>query len=148
MYTDGAASKEGSGACVILTSQEGEEITYALRFEFHTSNNKAEYEALLAGLRLAKQMGAEAIVALTDSRLAANQVNGDFETKDKRMEKYVKVVQRLVEPFKEFTIKQIPRGENRRADALGRLVSACFDHYLSYFFSPFWRKNRNGLEMV
>lgn len=78
MYTDGAASKEGSGACVILTSQEGEEITYALRFEFHTSNNKAEYEALLAGLRLAKQMGAEAIVALSDSIPVANQANMDF----------------------------------------------------------------------
>ncbi|XP_052627003.1 uncharacterized protein LOC128133558 [Lactuca sativa] len=101
LYTDGASSREGSGAGLILTSPEGEEVTYALRFDFHTSNNEAEYEALLAGLRLAKQMGAKAVTALTDSRLAANQVNGSFE---------------------------IPRSENKRADALSKLASTCFDH--------------------
>nr|KAJ0216025.1 hypothetical protein LSAT_V11C300153800 [Lactuca sativa] len=118
LYTDGTSSREGSGACLILTSPEGEEVTYALRFDFHTSNNETEYEALLVGLRLAKQMGAEVVAALTDSRLAANQINGSFETRDKRMERYVKI---------EFTIKQIPRSENRRADALSKLASTCFD---------------------
>ena len=78
MYTDGASSREVLGVGLLLTSLEGEEVTYALRFDFHTSNNKAEYEALLAGLRLAKQMGAEAVAVLTDSRLAANQINRSF----------------------------------------------------------------------
>lgn len=91
-YADGATSKERSGAGMILTSPEGEEISYAICFDFHTSNNEVEYEALLVGLRLAKKMGAQAIVDLTDSRLAANQINGDFEVKGKRMEKYVKIV--------------------------------------------------------
>ena len=72
LYTNGASSREGSGAGLILTSPEGEEVTYALCFDFHTSINEAEYEALLTGLRLAKQMGAKAVTALTDSRLAAN----------------------------------------------------------------------------
>lgn len=99
-----------------MTSLKGEEITYALHFDFHTASNKAEYEALLAGIRLAKQMVVEAVVALTDIRLSANQINGEFETKDKRMEKYVKVVQEFVQLLREFTIKQILRGENRRAD--------------------------------
>nr|KAJ0209871.1 hypothetical protein LSAT_V11C400159220 [Lactuca sativa] len=128
LYTDGASSREGSRACLILTSPEGEEVTYALRFDFHTSNNEAEYEALLPSLRLAKQMGVEAVAALTDSRLAANQVNGSFETRDKRMERYVKTVRQLTKSFKEFTIKQIPRSENRRADALTKLASTCFNH--------------------
>nr|KAJ0187158.1 hypothetical protein LSAT_V11C900462460 [Lactuca sativa] len=52
LYTDEASSKEGSCVGLILTSPTGEEITYALRFDFYTSNNKADYEALLAGLRL------------------------------------------------------------------------------------------------
>ena len=72
MYTNGASSKERSGAGLILTIPEGEEVTYDLLFGFHTSKNEAEYEALLVGLRLAKQMGAEVIIALTYSRLAAN----------------------------------------------------------------------------
>ncbi|XP_052621664.1 uncharacterized protein LOC111883765 [Lactuca sativa] len=128
LYTDGASSREGSWVGLILTSPEGEEVTYALRFDFHTSNNEAEYEALLAGLRLAKQMGAKAITALTESRLAANQVNGSFEVRDQRMRRYVKMVKQLVGSFGQFTIKQIPRSENKRADALSKLASTCFDH--------------------
>lgn len=54
------------------------------RFDFHTSNNKEKYRSLLAELRLAKQMGEEAVMALTDSRLAANQINGSFETKGQK----------------------------------------------------------------
>ncbi|XP_023743054.1 uncharacterized protein LOC111891220 [Lactuca sativa] len=92
LYTDGASSREGLGSGLILTSPEGEEVTYALRFDFHTSNNEAEYEALLAGLQLAKHMGAKVVTALTDSRLAANQVNGSFEVRDPRMGKYVNMV--------------------------------------------------------
>ncbi|XP_023746717.1 uncharacterized protein LOC111894856 [Lactuca sativa] len=128
LYTDGASGREGSGAGMILTSPEGEEVTYALRFDFHTSNNEAEYEALLAGLRLAKQMVAKAVTALTDSRLAANQVNGSFEVRDQRMGKYVKMVKQLIGSFGRFTIKQIPRSENKRANALSKLASTCFNH--------------------
>lgn len=54
LYTEGASSKEGLGAGLVLTSLEGEEITYALRFNFHNSKNEDGYEALLADLRIAK----------------------------------------------------------------------------------------------
>lgn len=73
-------------------------------------------------------MGVDTITILMDLKLAGNQINGEFEARDKRMEKYVKVVQRLVKPLKEFTIKQIPRGKNRRADTLSKLASTYFDH--------------------
>ncbi|GJZ21367.1 reverse transcriptase domain-containing protein [Tanacetum coccineum] len=53
LYTDGASSSDGSGAGLMLISPEGKEYTYALRFKFKTTNNEAEYEALLAGLRIA-----------------------------------------------------------------------------------------------
>lgn len=111
-----------------MTSPGGEEVVYALCFDFHTSNNEAENEALLAGLRLAKQMGAEAVTTLIHSRVSANQINGSFEVKEKRMEKYVSIAHRLIKSFKEFTIKQIPRSENRRVDAVSKLASTCFDH--------------------
>lgn len=78
LYTDGASRKEGSGAGLIQTSPSGEEFTYTLRLYFHTSNNEAEYEALLVGLLLARQMDANAVIAL-----AVNQINGEFEAKDK-----------------------------------------------------------------
>nr|KAJ0193280.1 hypothetical protein LSAT_V11C800420460 [Lactuca sativa] len=128
MYTNGASSREGSGASLILTSPEGEEVTYALRFDFHTSNNEEEYEALLVGLRLTKQMGAKAVTALTDSRLAANQINGSLRQEIREMERYVRMVRQLIQSFRQFTIKQIPRSENKRVDALSKLASTCFDH--------------------
>nr|GFC28151.1 reverse transcriptase domain-containing protein [Tanacetum cinerariifolium] len=69
LFADGSSCLEGPGAELILTSPEGEEFTYALRFEFDVSNNEAEYEALIAGLRIAKQMGVKNLVAKVNSRL-------------------------------------------------------------------------------
>nr|GFB32576.1 reverse transcriptase domain-containing protein [Tanacetum cinerariifolium] len=57
LFTDGSSCVDGSGAGLIPISLEGTEFTYALRFQFATSNNEAEYEALIAGLRIAAQMG-------------------------------------------------------------------------------------------
>lgn len=56
LYTDDAFRWEGSGAGLILTGPEWEEVMYAFRFDFHTPNNEEEYEALLTGLRLAKKL--------------------------------------------------------------------------------------------
>ncbi|GJV81246.1 reverse transcriptase domain-containing protein [Tanacetum coccineum] len=57
LFTDGSSCVDGSGAGLILTNPEGMEFTYALRFEFSATNNEAEYEALIAGLRIAARMG-------------------------------------------------------------------------------------------
>ncbi|GKB27785.1 reverse transcriptase domain-containing protein [Tanacetum coccineum] len=56
LFTDRAASSNGSGAGLMLIDPEGKEYAYALRFEFETTNNKAEYEALLAGLRISEYL--------------------------------------------------------------------------------------------
>lgn len=56
LHINDAASKEGSNTGLILKNHGGDEITYALRFNFQVSNNEAEYEALLAGLRLAREV--------------------------------------------------------------------------------------------
>ncbi|GJT78430.1 putative reverse transcriptase domain-containing protein [Tanacetum coccineum] len=66
-------SSDGSGAGLILVSIEGKEYTYALRFEFKTTNNEAEYEALLAGLRIATKMKIQELAIFVDSQLVANQ---------------------------------------------------------------------------
>ncbi|KAJ4715162.1 Retrovirus-related Pol polyprotein from transposon opus [Melia azedarach] len=59
LHVDGSSSSQGSGAGVLITSPDGVEISYALRFEFKASNNEAEYEALIAGLKMAKSLGPE-----------------------------------------------------------------------------------------
>nr|GFB66908.1 reverse transcriptase domain-containing protein [Tanacetum cinerariifolium] len=69
LFTDGSSCVDGSGAGLILTNPEGVEFTYALRFQFAASNNEAEYEALIAGLRIATQMGVKNIQENVDSKL-------------------------------------------------------------------------------
>nr|GEW02641.1 reverse transcriptase domain-containing protein [Tanacetum cinerariifolium] len=61
LFTDGSSCVDGSGAGLILTDPEGVEFTCALRFQFVPSNNEAEYEALVAGLRIATQIGVKNI---------------------------------------------------------------------------------------
>ncbi|KAI5328316.1 hypothetical protein L3X38_027713 [Prunus dulcis] len=65
----------GCGAGLVLISLDKFVIEYALRFKFHASNNVAKYEALLAGLRLAKEIGAKQIQIFSDSQLVVHQVN-------------------------------------------------------------------------
>ncbi|GJU94371.1 reverse transcriptase domain-containing protein [Tanacetum coccineum] len=73
LFTNGSSCVDGSGAGLILTNPEGAEFTYALRFRFNATNNEAEYEALMASLRIAEQVGVKNLQANVDSRLVANQ---------------------------------------------------------------------------
>nr|GFA33985.1 reverse transcriptase domain-containing protein [Tanacetum cinerariifolium] len=66
LFTDGSSCVDGSGVRLILTNPEGIEFTYTLRFQFAVSNNEAEYEALIAGLRIATHMGVKNIHVLVE----------------------------------------------------------------------------------
>ncbi|GJR12087.1 reverse transcriptase domain-containing protein [Tanacetum coccineum] len=128
LYTDGASNNEGSGAGLILIAPDDVEYSYALRLNFYNSNNDAEYEALLAGLRIAKEMQVRDIHAFVDSKLVASQVEGSYEAKGKRMIKYREKVLELASAFNRFRITHILRAENRKADALSKLAAVQFDH--------------------
>ncbi|GJS10547.1 reverse transcriptase domain-containing protein [Tanacetum coccineum] len=128
LFTDGSSCIYGSGAGLILTNPKGMEFTYALRFRFDATNNEAEYEALIARLRIAKQMGVKNLQANVDSRLVANQVNGTYVAKEVDMIRYLEKVKTLTGSFKAFSIKQIPRSKNKRADARSKIASTSFAH--------------------
>ncbi|GJR21016.1 reverse transcriptase domain-containing protein [Tanacetum coccineum] len=89
LFTDGASSSDGSGAGLMVVSIEGKEYTYTLRFEFETTNNEAEYEALLAGLRIAKEMEIREIIIFVDSQLVADQVKWLFEARQPTVKQYL-----------------------------------------------------------
>ncbi|GKA72852.1 reverse transcriptase domain-containing protein [Tanacetum coccineum] len=124
LFTDGSSCIDGSGADLILTSPE----TYALRFQFTASNNEAEYEALLAGLRIAAQMGVHNIRVSVDSKLVANQVLGTYIAKEENMIKYLEKVKSLVSGFASISISQVPRSHNKKVDALSKIASTSFAH--------------------
>ncbi|GJZ04189.1 reverse transcriptase domain-containing protein [Tanacetum coccineum] len=128
LFTDESSCIDGSGAGLILTNPKGMEFTYALRFRFDATNNEAEYEALIVSLRIAEQMGVKNLQANVDSRLVANQVNGTYIAKEPGMIQYLEKVRTLTSTFKEFSIKQVPRGENKKADALSKMASTSFAH--------------------
>ncbi|XP_019089100.1 PREDICTED: uncharacterized protein LOC109127941 [Camelina sativa] len=123
LYVDGASSKTGEGIGVRLTSPTGEVIEQSFRLAFSASNNEAEYESFLAGLRLAVGIGVRRLRAFCDSQLVTNQFLGEYETKDGRMEAYLSAARELVTKFEEFEITKIPRSENSAADALASLAS-------------------------
>nr|GEX54962.1 putative reverse transcriptase domain, ribonuclease H-like domain protein [Tanacetum cinerariifolium] len=108
LFTDGSSCVDGSDAGLILTNPEGIEFTYALRFQFATSNNEAEYEALIDGLRIEAQMGVQNVHVSVDSKLVANQVLGTYVAKEENMIKYLDKVKCLVlvEILKEKSIKE------------------------------------------
>ncbi|GJZ60609.1 reverse transcriptase domain-containing protein [Tanacetum coccineum] len=128
LFTDGSSCIDGSGAGLILTNPEGVEFMYTMRFRFEATNNKAEYEALISGLWIAEQIGVKNLQANVDSRLVANQVNGSYVAKESGMVQYLKKVKTLASNFKEFSIKQVPRSENKKADALSKIASTSFAH--------------------
>ncbi|KAM1261952.1 hypothetical protein ACFX2G_027754 [Malus domestica] len=101
-------------------------MEYALRFKFKSSNNEAEYEALLAGLRLGKHLGVKGIDIFSDSQLVVNQVTNNFDAKDSSMAAYLEQTQLLLKQF-HYQITQIPRAANSHADALARFASAVED---------------------
>ena len=86
------------------------------------TNNEAEYEALVAGLDLAKAVGAARMVLYCDSQVVTNQVNRDYECRGERMKRYQDQVRRRVDELKAKII-QIPREENEQANRLAKAAS-------------------------
>ncbi|GJZ28267.1 reverse transcriptase domain-containing protein [Tanacetum coccineum] len=103
LFTDGSFCTDGSGAGLILINPEWMEFTYALRFRFDATNNKVKYKALIARLKITEQI-------------------------ENDMVRYLEKVKTFINNFKVFSIKQVPRSENKKADALSKIASTSFAH--------------------
>lgn len=115
---DGAYTKDGAGAGVVLIPPEGENITVSHKLQFEATNNVVEYEALILGLEAAKKMGVKCISDFGDSKLVVQQVRQQYQCKHPRMKSYKNYVWDIVDNFFEaFNITSIPREENSEADA-------------------------------
>jgi len=125
LSVDGSSNQQGSGAGIILEGLNGVLIEQALRFAFKASNNQAEYEALIAGMLLAKEMGAQSLVAKSDSQLVTGQVTGEYQAKDPQMVAYLRYVEVLKGAFAAFELVHVPREQNARADLLAKRRSKC-----------------------
>ena len=124
LSVDGVANSQGSGAGLILTSPEGIDIEYALRFGFQASNNEVEYEAVIAGLNLAHSMKVDQLEVCSDSQLVVKQIEDTYEAKGEKMILYLKKVRDLLKKFVLVQVRHILRAENSRADTLAKLATA------------------------
>ncbi|KAM2273774.1 hypothetical protein ACFX1S_043664 [Malus domestica] len=126
LYVDGSSNQQGCGAGLVFTTPDKVAMEYALRFKFKASNNEAEYEALIEGLRLAKHLSVKRIDIFSDSQLVVDQVTNNFDAKDNSMAAYLAQTQLLLKHF-HYQITQIPRAANSHANALARIASAVED---------------------
>ena len=89
-------------------------MEHAVRFEFVASNNEVEYEALLLGIYICCNSGAQILSAYL------GQVNGLFEAKDNNMRMYLQKVKTMVKQLKQFYISHIPKSKNAQANSLAK----------------------------
>ena len=119
MHFDGSKLFGGYGAGVVLTSPKGDKLSYVLQIHFEPCmNNIAEYEALLHGLKVAKEMGIRRIMCYGDSDLVAQQVSVTWDRKDANMAAYRREVDRVAGFFSGYQVEHIDRRKNEAIDAL------------------------------
>ena len=124
MNVDGASQQTEAGLGLQLKAQIGEIIEHALRLDFSTSNNEAEYGVIITGIDLAISVSSEKIIIRSDSQLVVGQVNGDYETRDQRMTKYVSLVTLRLGNFMAWRLDHVSRDSNEKADALAAMATS------------------------
>jgi ribonuclease HI len=113
----------GLGADVIFTSPKEDKLLYVLQIHFCASNNIAEYEGLVHGFKLAKEIGIRRILCFRDSNLVVHQVSGEWDSKDANMASYRFYVQQLCGFFGGFECHHIPKANNDEVDRLLKIGS-------------------------
>ena len=130
VFVDGASSAMGAGAGIVLIILEGIRLKHSFRLGFKASNNEAEYEALITGLKTAFDLGARNVEVYSDSRLAVNQVQGNFKVQDSQMKEYLKVTKADHGKIQYDECNPGGLRENRHADSLAMLASAMTEDIL------------------
>ena len=106
---DGSSTQGRGGVGVVITALDGEELKYGGQLKFSATNNEAEYEGILTGLRLGRALG---------------QIKRDYEAEEERMQKYLKLTKHLTQEFEEVEFEQVPRSQNMAAYEISKLASS------------------------
>jgi ribonuclease HI len=123
MYFDGSLMKTGAGVGLLFISPLGKHVRYVIRLHFPASNNVAEYEALVNGLRIAVELGVRRLDARGDSLLVIDQVVKNSHCRDQKMEAYCDEVRRWEHKFYGLELNHVARRYNKTADELAKIAS-------------------------
>ncbi|XP_012442223.1 uncharacterized protein LOC105767262 [Gossypium raimondii] len=120
---DGASNAKGNGIGAVLVSPSGDHYPFTSKLDFDCTNNVAEYEACIMGIRAAIEWEIKVLEVYGDSALVIYQLKGEWKTRDPKLVRYRKLVLELIEEFDSVTFCYFPRDENQMADALATLAS-------------------------
>jgi ribonuclease HI len=134
VFCDGSWGIFGAGAATVLVAPSKVRTCYAVKLDFSCTNNIAEYEALLLGLRKLKAMGITRAILKTNSQVISSHADKGSKARDPKLEKYLDAVRRLEASFEGFSVKNIPRGENEHAYLLAKSVAQGLPLPLEVFF--------------
>jgi ribonuclease HI len=101
-----------------LSDPRGEPAAQLSRFLGHTTNNVAEYQGLLLGLKLAQELGAAHLEIVSDSELVVKQIKGEYRVKSPHLAPLWREARTELQRFESYTIRHAPREQNRTADRL------------------------------
>ena len=135
LFFYGAVNFKGSGIGAVLVSETGQHYPVTAKLHFSCTNNMAEYEACILGLKLALDMGVHEFLAIGDSDLLIHQVRGEWVVKNPKITPYVELVQELCERFKEVDFRHIPQIQNEFADSLAT-ISSMIQHPDQSYINP------------
>ena len=124
IQTDNSSAQKRGGVGVVITTPDGEILKYGVRLRFPANNNEAKYEGILTGLRLGKVLRVKNLLIQSDSKLVIKQIKGEYEAKEERMQKYLKLTRHLTREFDEVEFIQVLRNQNALADEISKLASS------------------------
>jgi ribonuclease HI len=124
MYFDGLVMKEGAGVGLVFISPLGVRMEYLVRLHFPASNNIAEYEALINGLRIAVELGIKRLKIRRDSKLVIGLVMRDKNCMDPKMAAYCQAVCDLEDKFHGLELHHVLHDYNKAADILAKTASS------------------------
>jgi ribonuclease HI len=128
IHCDGAWCHAGAGVAAIITSPTGVKHKYVARLNFalesdRCTNNIAEYEAIILGLRKLRALGVTTCIVKTDSKVVAGQVKKEYSGKDPALMQYLTAIRSLERQFKGFTLQHVDHARNEEANALAKAAA-------------------------
>ncbi|XP_028076463.1 uncharacterized protein LOC114278589 [Camellia sinensis] len=123
MYFDRASNQYGYGIGVLLMAPDDSHIPLAFKLQFKASNNETEYQACIAHLEAALELGVIRLDVIEDSNLVVSQENGDRRVKENKMKAYHQTLDLLISRFEKLTFTHLLRENNRFFDVVPTLSS-------------------------
>ncbi|XP_008240624.1 PREDICTED: uncharacterized protein LOC103339121 [Prunus mume] len=123
MYFDGSSTEVISRAGVVIESPQGQRWQFAFQLDFKCTNNQAEYEALIIGLEILKEMKVTRVLVYGDSQLVINQLTGEYQCTSENLTMYYVTALNMADEFSKISFVHVPRAKNHEANEMAQVAS-------------------------